>query len=80
MPILIPRTSSRLQGLGQLPGFIPSLAPQPDPRLVVWQQEVSVDGAAQTIIIKMNGTKMDRAPVWLRCIVRYSAAGMVQSA
>jgi hypothetical protein len=36
----VPRTHSRLQGLGQLPGFIPSLAPQPDPQLVVWQQEV----------------------------------------
>lgn len=40
--MLIPKTSSRLRGLGQLPGFIPSLALQPDPHLVVRQQEVSL--------------------------------------
>lgn len=39
--VLLPRTVSRLQGLQQLPGFIPSLAPQPDPQLVLCQQEVS---------------------------------------
>jgi hypothetical protein len=39
--VLLPRTVSRLQGLQQLPGFITSLAPQPDPRLVLCQQEVS---------------------------------------
>jgi hypothetical protein len=39
-PVLLPRTVSRLQGLQQLPGFIPSLAPQPNPQLVLCQQEV----------------------------------------
>jgi hypothetical protein len=38
--LLVPRRRARLQGLQQLPGFIPGGQPAPNPQAVVWQQQV----------------------------------------